>query len=636
MFTRASYLLLALAAILAVPSAPGQPAPRVFYVDQSATGADNGTSWADAKTSLQEALLLASAGGEIWVAAGVYTPDVGFQQTIGDREVSFTLSVGVSLFGGFDGTEVRREERDWNRNVTILSGDLLANDGAVFDPTSPRRDDNSRHVLMVSSSISIPAPVVDGFSIVGGHAAVITNFGGGIAIQSGSHAKLRNLLFKHNYAELCGGGLSSFGTFRLYDSRFSQNAAGVNQSGICPGGNGGGIYHFTDNDNSAELPIVFVEEVIFVDNFTDGGGGAIAVFGGPIAITNSRFVRNRAAFGGAVSILSSPVNRPSFFTNTEFIGNIATNDGGGALFNEKASIVVFNSLFNGNRTESTGSFSFGGAIVLNARAYLSLGSSTFTHNSSPRAGAIFTSISSIEIANSIFWENPTQDGHPLEVELPDSAFVQSSISEGGVPPGYEQVGSGAIDVNPLFIDARGPDNIPGTVDDDLRLSPGSPGIDSGVNSLLPQDLFDLDGDGDLTEPLPVDLDGNIRVRDGGSGFETVDEGAYEFGAVVDAVERLEDESVPGQAECGLSVPFPNPMTERASVEVSTRLSTSVKLSVYDSLGRYILAVYSGFLNPDTRRVFEINGQLLPSGTYHLQLSGSGDIPLCIKAFIVNK
>ena len=43
---------------------------------------------------------------------------------------------------------------------------------------------------------------------------------------------------------------------------------------------------------------------------------------------------------------------------------------------------------------------------------------------------------------------------------------------------------GNSSADPLFLDADGLDNIPGTEDDDLRLQSGSPAIDAGDNAAL--------------------------------------------------------------------------------------------------------------------------------------------------------
>ena len=59
-------------------------------------------------------------------------------------------------------------------------------------------------------------------------------------------------------------------------------------------------------------------------------------------------------------------------------------------------------------------------------------------------------------------------------------------------------------------------------DDDLRPGRGSPCIDAGDADAIPKDAIDLDGDGDILEPLPLDRGGNPRVTG-----DAVDIGAYE-------------------------------------------------------------------------------------------------------------
>lgn len=67
-----------------------QAVAEVIYVNEPAPGG-GGTSWADAFADLQDALKAASAGDEIWVAAGKYTPSDA------DATTSFVLPVEVAL-----------------------------------------------------------------------------------------------------------------------------------------------------------------------------------------------------------------------------------------------------------------------------------------------------------------------------------------------------------------------------------------------------------------------------------------------------------------------------------------------------------------------------------------------------------
>lgn len=66
---------------------------RVIYVHAEARGGSNGSSWKDAYVDLQDALAVAPAADEIWVAAGIYIPD----RATGDRSATFELVNGGGL-----------------------------------------------------------------------------------------------------------------------------------------------------------------------------------------------------------------------------------------------------------------------------------------------------------------------------------------------------------------------------------------------------------------------------------------------------------------------------------------------------------------------------------------------------------
>lgn len=67
----------------------GSLTAQTYYVKSNATGANNGTSWQDAYTSLTDALAAANAG-QVWVAAGAYKPAAA--------NATFQLKAGVALY----------------------------------------------------------------------------------------------------------------------------------------------------------------------------------------------------------------------------------------------------------------------------------------------------------------------------------------------------------------------------------------------------------------------------------------------------------------------------------------------------------------------------------------------------------
>jgi predicted outer membrane repeat protein len=218
-----STLFILLALTLATLPATSVSAAGTCYVDVDAVGANDGTSWTNAYTDLQLALG-ASPCTEVWVAAGVYKPTTGT-----DRTATFRLKNGVTLYGGFAGTETVRDERDWTANVTILSGDLNGDDVGFTN-----NSENVYHVVTGATGATL-----DGFTITAGNANVANVMdsavvGGGMYNYLSSNPTLTNVTFTNNSATtLRGGGMYNYQSSpTLTNVTFSSNSAFTTGGGM--------------------------------------------------------------------------------------------------------------------------------------------------------------------------------------------------------------------------------------------------------------------------------------------------------------------------------------------------------------------------------------------------------------------
>ena len=170
---------------------------QTVYVNGGNPTPGDGTSWATAYTDLNEALLGAPAGAEVWIAAGTYvTPDTA----------SFFIDKELTVLGGFAGTETSADAADPVANETILSGDVLGNDPEMtYDSTL--FDDNNR-VLFITDTSETSAYVVrlDGLTVTHGAIAraqgeddSFNDFGGG-GLRSYARLNATRLKFTNNYA----------------------------------------------------------------------------------------------------------------------------------------------------------------------------------------------------------------------------------------------------------------------------------------------------------------------------------------------------------------------------------------------------------------------------------------------------
>ncbi|MEO7100576.1 MAG: hypothetical protein ABI162_14535 [Luteolibacter sp.] len=307
---------------------------------------------------------------------------------------------------------------------------------------------------------------------------------------------------------------------------------------------------------------------------SEASGGAIS---GNVIASQCDFSENESAAiidtgvssGGAISGGSVVAMNCSFSKNKSGTGTIdkakgTGKGGGGAIYISKGNSTLANCVFVKNTSKVRG-----GAIHQETRdSALTVANCTFLDNGVATGfkGAVLSCGGITRILDDIFWWTSSSVGgfdqdnliHVIDqgvlrnsnVNYPTPASIAPNIMKGGangvtVDPGGNVLivsyWNMLIDADPLFTDALDPDgadNDWGTVDDGLRISAGSPAIVTsrdprivGVVNLLPKDSGDIDVDGDLTELLPLDYAGVLRVQK-----TFVDIGAYEFGNIVQSPE----------------------------------------------------------------------------------------------------
>jgi hypothetical protein len=201
---RFSFLALLLMGLLGTAGAWAQ----VVYVDIDNTGAQDGTSWATAYTTLQAGIddAFGQGGGQVWVAEGSYgearTETWGAPASITG---SLVLKDGVEVYGGFRGVETALGERAPSMAVTVIDGSTARGGIAAF------------HVVVAGGLAVSPAPIVlDGFTVTGGNAVGVpgdyhTWRGGGLYNWSKTNLAVSNCTFVGNSAEVSGGAIANEG-----------------------------------------------------------------------------------------------------------------------------------------------------------------------------------------------------------------------------------------------------------------------------------------------------------------------------------------------------------------------------------------------------------------------------------------
>ncbi len=402
----------------------------VIFVDDSATGRNDGGSWPDAFKQLSYAMETATgarhAVSEIRIVEGIYKP----AKPGGDREATFRLISGLVIKGGYAGSaHVDPDARDIQLYKTIFSGDINGDDVPVSYPqdllTEPTRSDNSNNV--VTGSGSDATAVLDGVTITAGNAFDYNRGGGGMHIDSG-RPKVTNCTFSWNCAYDGGGGMMSrYGSPTLINCSFMTNSAVY----------GGGM-----NDYGGNLALT---NCVFVENWSKYIGGGMFTGGHSVTLTSCTFTRN------------------------------STKDRGGGIYVYWNNLTLVNCIFSGNTANC------GGGLYSNDANDLCLTNCTVAANSALNGNALACDSnwqaypSNVQFTNCILWN----DGDEIWNNDNSSITITHSDVFGNWP------GQGNIEADPCFVDEA---------NEDYHLLPASPCIDTGDPNYVAQpNEKDMDG-----------------------------------------------------------------------------------------------------------------------------------------------
>jgi CSLREA domain-containing protein len=388
--------------------------------------------------------------------------------------------------------------------------DTISFDATVFAAPGP-------HIISLTAALP---DLTSNININGPRASLLTVSGGNITrvftVNSGAVVKLSGLKMSNGKSSANGGGVyNEVSTLTIINSILSKNSADF----------GAGLYN-------AGGTVTIISSAVS-DNSTIGGAGAGILSSnnglsnpGTLTITNSTISNN--LIGGGILFGSGILT----ITNSTISNNSTQSGGGGLRLTGASTMSIINTTITGNRADSFGgSGGLGGGIEKLA--------GTLTLNNSIVAGN-FRGIST----------TPDDINGGSNVNSASFNLIGDASTSGGIAHGVNgnkvgNSGVGTINIstvlNPTLANNGGT-----TLTHALVL--GSPALDQGSNALTPQDIADLDGDSDITEPVPFDQrgPGYARTADAADAdtVQTVDIGAFEAHPTIeDITDKITNEDV---------------------------------------------------------------------------------------------
>ena len=435
------------------------------YVTVSGNGIGDGSSWANAHSSLANVLMAAQACSnitEIWVGAGTYYPEYNPVDGSSDnRDKSFLMLQGVKIYGGFpavpeDGvnyieinpttgvmvTDTRKSLDDATPNLSVLSGDLnkdgqlgagdayhvVVSAGLRYYQTETATNRNAR---------------LDGFVIRGGNANgsnlvtingenISQSVGGGV-VNYGSGLVMRKMIFENNSAAQRGGAIySSNSTVLVANATFFSNQSSE----------GGAVA------NDANSTLVLLNSLLHHNTGWNYGGAIANYYGSTAWAVNATIADNNANTdshglynnAGTANVHNSIIinNGSSSMSGSSIISSDVVNTNGGTL-------TYRYSVLRGLTAGLTSDSNLDGQLSANLPTFVS---STDYHLTSSSKGL---NAGSNALYNNQLDAHNGRNGYENRDLSDDQRFVGSAIDMGA----YEESTGGGVSVD-LTVFLQGP------------------------------------------------------------------------------------------------------------------------------------------------------------------------------------
>lgn len=406
------------------------PASRIRYVKPNATG--DGTSWDNASGDLQKMIdELAennpqNQAGEVWMAAGTYVPNV---QIISNStySASFRMRDGISVYGGFEGTETSRRERakgtmPWMfTNRTVLQGSYYTPSATEWNESSHKWGVNSdsRHVVFFAPLPSEGKTSFDNITTLNG-----VTIQGGYA-QGGTGAT--------DFLTDRGAGVYMVANAYLSECIVTENLAT---------GNGGGVYlHGGRVINS-----------LVYNNSSDSDGGGIYVENAGLVLAS--MVSNNSASNGAgvymdhTGVWNDGVSHPEYMILSTSVVSNNTSRQNGAVYCDQGGVVQQSTIVNNvcptatdnatsNASQTGGIYINEYALVLNSVLWNNLitDNNVPMYAKNPTASKVRFLYNGVSGINNAVWNNT------LQQEMLTLSEENSTMTEGVLAPGFDTSGT---------------------------------------------------------------------------------------------------------------------------------------------------------------------------------------------------